>query len=101
MKIRNSFVSNSSSSSFVLIGYDVTGLKLPDNINSSYTICEGVEEGLKDGQVVIGDLYTWEESDCDNGMSVTPNEEQLFNIKVDLNLHPSLQWKIFFGTRVS
>jgi len=58
MKIRSGFVSNSSSSSFVVLGYSVSGLTYDDVVNieerDGITLLHGGEDGLAEGETVIG-----------------------------------------------
>jgi len=58
MKARNGFVSNSSSSSFVVFGYSVSGLTYDDVENieerDRITLLYGEEDGIAEGKTVIG-----------------------------------------------
>lgn len=59
MKIRNGFVSNSSSSSFVLLGYkaDVTKQMEDDDdflYNSGFDSLSGSDDGVTDGSTIVG-----------------------------------------------
>ena len=70
MKIRNGFVSNSSSSSFVLIGYMVESKDYDGDMEDLYDVVDaiaiekdfdclfGSDDGLSKGQVAVGKLYS-------------------------------------------
>ena len=108
MKQRNSFVSNSSSCSFIFIGFDVTGLELnEDKIwdDGTYSYMNNSEMGAPDGKKLLGyDIITWNDMD--------PPETQEINItklskKFDLDVirHEfgillDAQPKIYIGTRM-
>ena len=62
MKIRNGFVSNSSTSSFLIIGYDVSDLNIEDVPRKIHdaSLMVGEDYGLKSDQSILGISYIWE-----------------------------------------
>ena len=94
MKIRTSFVSNSSTSSFIIYGFDVSDTDI-DNC------FQGSDDGLRSGQKVVGEMISWEEGDCPSPPSLDFKEieKNLEKIRKQHKLSKKLPWKIFYGTR--
>ena len=118
MKIRNGFVSNSSSASYVLIGFDATYLvaelgdawhdfteELYDNI---FMVLDGVEGGVGKNQVVIGEEIVTIDDDDYNSQQFTMNELIAKQQEIAERLQPFIQeypadvvFKLYAGTRVA
>lgn len=94
MKTRSGFVSNSSSSSFILYGFDVSDR---DDITRGYF--EGPEDGLKEGQKIVGERILFDEED--GGGTFTPNLDVLENIRQLHKIPKHVQWKVYYGVCMS
>jgi len=102
MKIRNGFVSNSSSSSFILIGYDVSDMKFEEDVE------EYLHEG-HDGVIYIAEGKTqymgvgFQIGDCDvfgdNIIDLIDFLKQLEPIRSKYNIPKQRTVKVFTGTR--
>jgi len=98
MKIRQGFVSNSSSSSFVIIGYNISDWDATKDLPKGYPICilYGKEDGLDEGEVIIGVRHTWE----DEGIYATEMESVLKDLeKVTAVIGQGRKLQIYYGNR--
>ena len=119
MKIRNGFVSNSSSASYVLIGFDATCLvaelgdawhdfteELYDN---NFMILDGTEGGVGKNQVVIGKELVVHDGYCDySSQSFTMSKLIAKQQEIAESLLPLVQeypadveFKLYIGTRAA
>ena len=119
MKIRMGFVSNSSTSSFVLLGFDVSNAvteraeirKLVDRElwKENYAVLFGEESGVRSGQTVVGkfllsissdDYMESEEFDLDAAM--TKLQSTIADVsKLRERLGANTPISIYAGTRMS
>lgn len=97
MKIRNGFVSNSSSSSFIMIGVDSKLLKTPINSESgikSLFISEYGDVEEVTGFILVDEEY-FEESDNISIQKINQKAEELVTkLNVDFS-----DVKLYYGTR--
>jgi hypothetical protein len=115
MKTRNGFVSNSSTSSFVLVGVDISHLAPKENNKVFYEFCHqirekyenkfgvlyGSEQGLGDYQVVIGKMIADIYSDDNCLESEIIDIQKVVDDVKELDLAKDLPVRIFMGTRMS
>ena len=104
MKTRLGFVSNSSTSSFVVIGFrydDYPGLEENSNYyKKGFTVLQGTDDGIPEGQVVVGkQIAGWSDDDSDNkSLSQKELEEIVEQVKIFFNIPKDKQWSIYTGT---
>lgn len=106
MKIRNGFVSNSSSSSFVLMGVEVNEIskelleKIRDDQPDRLCVLDGSEGGLKESQCAVGLFLAIHSDDYSEPESISVDKalKDLKDALVKVGL-PTEDIKIFSGTR--
>jgi hypothetical protein len=107
MKFRPGFVSNSSTASFVLLGFDASSLKFDDG-DGPYYFCEemnadylwGMEGGAPtEDSLIIGKFITYIHSDdytseCELvDLDAIQKEVESFRVKCGLENQPIKLWK--------
>jgi len=117
LKTRTSFISNSSSSSFVVLGYSFEEDFLEDNEESEeilddlyndFTVLNGTEDGVPEGTLVIG-FNLFEFNDCgtcdEKSYNLPDIVEKVIELKLkikehlDINIEDLKDPIIFGGTR--
>lgn len=106
MKIRQGFVSNSSSSSFVVAGVQLSeqwwkslSEDARDHFYNNHTVLLGSDDGVDDGTVVIGDgLASFDEFDTEF-ISVDEINASINSMMGALDGGDVLKQGIFTGTR--
>jgi hypothetical protein len=103
MKNRLGFVSNSSSSSFVLAGYlfkddELTREQIED-YEDIYSVHEGGEQGVNDGEIAIGWRIA-EGDECDFDSCITTVKELEDKLDSLKKVFPDKELKIIAGTRL-
>jgi hypothetical protein len=101
MKIRNGFVSNSSSSSFIMIG--VPSSALGEDFDEDYHEKDGLESVYverKGYNYIVGYVLTDSRDDELDDGDISSNEIQLKSIEISDKLGVSIEKvKLYYGTR--
>ena len=106
-KVRSGFVSNSSSSSFVLFGWALPGEKLTDeqwdereekiNKCNAGTVTEGTHP---EGKYLLGYMISGEDYDFpEEHLSTKEITERVELIRKEFNVPLEWEWEVFTGTR--
>ena len=107
MKIRNGFVSNSSSSSFVIAGILRPSIELTNEkkkhiqSNGKFTLLEGNDDGMPDGKYILGKIIAEVDSDDGNISEAMYEISDLHDIEKEVQelLGTEDKIKIISGTR--
>jgi hypothetical protein len=108
MKTRESFVSNSSTCSFIFIGFDVTGLALnEDRIFSmgAYRYMNHTDNGAPEGKKLLGyDIAVWDDNDMPDTTEIDlANLDKVYDldsIRHEFGIMADVKPKIYTGTRM-
>jgi len=111
MKIRQGFVSNSSSSSFVAIAFNMKDHeKEYEKIEKKYLwkldfyLFETLEDGVPEGNKYVGQFLANQMEDYENEniqFTLKDLNKKANEIKKNLALPEDLEWEIIAGTRCS
>lgn len=107
MKYRSGFISNSSSCSFVFMGFDVTELDKEfdrkDFSDGNWRLMNDIENGAPEGKVLIGqDINVWDECSCMETTQIDPKNtrvEEMELIKQTYELPDDMEPTVWVGMR--
>lgn len=102
MKRRIGFVSNSSSASYCILGFDVSELEYDEVYNTAIglTLLNGDLDGLEEGQIVVGETLLWVSNDGDvadtKSYSVPLDTSKIEAMRKHFGINTPI--KLYFGT---
>ncbi len=106
MKVRKGFVSNSSTSSFVVFGIELTDEQYDEvekdfGCGDGYISLCGVEDGIDEGKIVIGKMIAGGDETDFRGDKLNIKDLQDWQNEIQLKLASSTPCKIYSGIRMA